>query len=126
MLHDWIWVCVWRHLNNFLLKSFLLHKHIMLGMCYIHSTTSHARGGVTGGEIATPVCCVGHNVWGGGSPTCWGLGQCPGIFFLVLIFRWADLPMVLCMFLHMVFGYDGFRPLVFCRSSQGNYGYVII
>ena len=32
--------------------------------------------------------------------------------------------MVLCMGFHMVFGYDGFRPLVFCRSGQGNYGYV--
>ena len=33
---------------------------------------------------------------------------------------------VLCMILHMVLGYDGFRPLVFCKSGQGNYGYVLI
>ena len=34
--------------------------------------------------------------------------------------------MVLCMDLHMVLGHDGFRPLVFCRSNQGNYDYVLI
>ena len=32
--------------------------------------------------------------------------------------------MVLCMGLHIVLGHDGFQPLVFFRSGQGNYGYV--
>ena len=63
--------------------------------------------GVTGGAAAPPVGVR---------------GSAPKIFFV-----WgADPPMVLCMALHMVLGYDGFRPLVFCRFGQGNYGYVLI
>ena len=54
-------------------------------------------------------------------------GRAPGFFFFLdPIFWWANLPMVLCMGLHMVLGHDGFQPLVFCRSIQGNYGYVLI
>ena len=68
------------------------------------------RRGVTGGVVAPLL----------------GSGAAPQKFFLVLIFQWVDLPMVLCMGLHMVLGYDGFRPLVFCRSDQGNYSYVLI
>ena len=44
----------------------------------------------------------------------------------IVYFLWADPPMVLCISLHMVLGDDGFRPLVFFRSGQGNYDYVLI
>ena len=100
----------------------------VLGMCYILSTTSYVRGGHKGGESPHYTLCQaqqgGHR--GGDTPPYQGSGQCPGKFVLVLILQWADLPMVLCMGLHMVLGHDGFWPLVFCTSSQGNYGYVLI
>ena len=44
----------------------------------------------------------------------------------VIFFPRLVTPMVLCMILHMVLGYDGIYPLVFSRSGQGNYGYVLI
>jgi len=42
----------------------------------------------------------------------------------------AYLPMVLCMgfahgFWHDGFGHDGFLPMVFCKSNQGNDSYVL-
>ena len=67
---------------------------IMLGMCYILSTTK---------AIAPPI-----GVW----------GSAPENFF-GLIFRWVDSPMVLCMGLHMVSGYDGFQPLYFVDIVKG-------
>ena len=79
------------------------------------------RGGVTGGGDSPPMYIVSGTT--GGSQ---GGRQYPGKNLLVLIFRWADPPMVFCMGLHMVLGHDGFRPLVFCRSGQGNYDYVLI
>jgi len=40
--------------------------------------------------------------------------------------RWVDIPMVLCMVFAHGFGHDGFMPMVFHRSDQGNYNYVLI
>ena len=40
--------------------------------------------------------------------------------------RWANLPIVLCMDFTHGFGHDDFLSMVFCRSSQVNYGYVVI
>ena len=40
--------------------------------------------------------------------------------------RWADLPMFLCMGFADGFGHDGFLSMVFCRSDQGYYSYVLI
>ena len=47
------------------------------------------------------------------------------IFFGPYI-RWVDLPMALCMGFAHGFWNDGFLPMVFCKSTQGNYGYVLI
>jgi len=47
-------------------------------------------------------------------------------FFFGPYIRWADLLMVLCMDFSHGFGHDGFLSMVFYRSSQGNYGYVLI
>jgi len=71
-------------------------------VCYILSMATHTCRGVTGGA------------------------QCPRYFFFGPYIRWANLPMVLCMDFAYGFGHDGFIPMVFCRSGQGNYGYVII
>ena len=93
-------------------------------MCYILSTTSHVWVGHKGGDSAPCTLCRpqqgGHRR--GGSTPCRGPRQRLGKIF----FGCVDPPMVFCMVLHMVFGYDGFRPLVFCSSGQGNYGYVLI
>ena len=49
------------------------------------------------------------------------LGNCFGPYI-----RWADLPMVLCMDFAQGFGHDVFLSMVFYRSGQGNYDYVLI
>ena len=102
----------------------------MLGMWYILSMTKHAWGCKRGGD--SPPFALGETGGGGGvtggavAPLIRGPAQRTGKKNLVLIFWCADPPMVLCMGLHMVLGHDGFRPLVFCRFGQGNYGYVLI
>ena len=100
----------------------------MLGMCYILSMSSHALGGHRGGD-SDP--CTLRQVQqrchrGAAAPLFGVQGSVLRKKKLDPIFWWADLPMVLCMGLHMVLGHDGFWPLVFCRSGQGNYGYVLI
>ena len=45
--------------------------------------------------------------------------------FLDPILGWADLPMVLCIFSHMVFGHDGFRSMVLDASTCINMYYNI-
>ena len=85
------------------------------GMLYSFST-SHTRR-------AQPPPIGGFQ--GGGNPPAWGLGQRPEIFFRPYI-KSADLPMVLSMGFSRGYVHDVFLPMVFCRSSQGNYDYDLI
>jgi len=55
-----------------------------------------------------------------------GSGVAVREFFFGPYIRWIDLPMVLCMDFTHGFGHDGFLSIVFSRSSQGNYNYVLI
>ena len=52
--------------------------------------------------------------------------QYPGKFLFKPYIRWADLAIVLCVHFAHGFGHDGFLPMVYCRSGQGNYDYVLI
>ena len=102
----------------------ITHGMVTMGMISPHvRCTGHNVGGVIGGVAAPPV----QGFKGGRVAPCAGFGTKPqekkkiGPYF-----RWTDPPMVLCMGFHMVLEHDGFWPLVFCRSGQGNYGYVLI
>ena len=72
------------------------------------------RGGKSGGDSPPFALGAMGGSQGGGSPPCQGPRQHPNENFWSLISSGRSAPIVLCMVLYMVLGYDGFRPLIFC------------
>ena len=74
-------------------------------------------GGVTG--VVVPPYVVPSTA--GGS---WGATNPPVEGYSYI--RWVNLPLILCVDFAHGFGHNGFMSMVFCRSGQENYVYVLI